>query len=490
MRHFAFAIAIPPQRRPAAMKYSESWGQCNVPKPKPNKPLRDSKGRFLRKHAVQPFAIASGRQLTVDTQRLFDLDRNTYWAKLSRWQKLTIFDAIYHSQELAVGAVNVIKRFVNSRPIPITDNPEIAKRMKEVWEEIDGHVVNGMVLTQRLVFGWGTAEWVSDDLTKMDRVVVLPSIEIRKTPDRQGNIIQYIQLPGWTYGSTIDGRRAIPPAKIIDAVRDPHHSFDYYGVSVFESAVDQFESLCKILDAQIRVYMRLGRPRFHVTINAEGLTPEQLQDRIDQTKQVFSKLGDLDSSDIYTPTGVEVKIIGAESFGQRFADETRLVVSNILAAVGIPPALLHVTIQSSAGAESYARQSVIAMQTMIDEEQRSLAAAWNKSFWPMVAAMEGWPEVPKMAFEKPRLLEQLQEEQARALRWENDEKEVVAGIRDEQWMVQRCGANDPADETKLKAYFDAKRKQLSQPDAKTPEGIKADSTTKVTDERATNNTSL
>ena len=119
--------------------------------------------------------------------------------------------------------------------------------------------------------------------------------------------------------------------------------------------------------------MRLGRPRFAVTINAEGLTPEQFQERIDKTQSVFANLGDLDATDLYMPAGTEVKIIGAESFGQRFSDETKLVISNILAAVGIPPALLHVTIQNSAGAESYARQSIIAMQTMIDEIQRSIA---------------------------------------------------------------------------------------------------------------------
>ena len=72
--------------------------------------------------APDPFEVSTGRQITVDTARLLTLDRNTYWARLDRWQKLTLFDSIYHSQELATGAVNIITRFVNSRMIPKTDN--------------------------------------------------------------------------------------------------------------------------------------------------------------------------------------------------------------------------------------------------------------------------------------------------------------------------------------------------------------------------------
>lgn len=439
-----------------------------------------------------PFTVGTGRQQTIDSRRLLQFDRLTYWAQLNQWQKLTLFDSIYHSQELAQGAVNIITRFANSRMIPQVDNPDVARRMTEIWKEIDGHTVNAMMIRQSLIYGFTVGEWVSNDLTKMDRVVVPPSIEIRKIPDRQGQIQSYVQLPGFVVGlpQSIDGRRQIPPVKIIDVVRDPLNTFDYYGSSLFESALDQFESLCQILDAQIRVYMRLGRPRFQVTINAEGLTPEQFQDRLDKTQSTFANLGDLNATDLYMPAGTDIKIIGAESFGQRFADETKLVISNILAAVGIPPALLHVTIQSSAGAESYARQSIISMQTMLDEIQRSIASAWNKSFWPVVAMLEGMPETPVMGFEKPRLLEQSIEETARDLRFNNDLREVVYGIRPLEWLVQRVGATNADDIQALKQQVENAREGITQESTPMGDENKSDSNTKVTDERATKNVSI
>lgn len=439
------------------------------------------------------FEVSSGRQQTIDTRRILTFDRNTYWARLDRWQRLTLFDTIYHSQELATGAVNVLTRFANSRMVPQVDDPAVASRMREIWNEIDGHNVNAQLIRQSLVFGFACGEWVSDDMQTMNRVVVPPSIEMRKIPDRQGQIQTYVQLPGFGVGRpvSLDGRRQIPAAKIIDVVRDPANSFDYYGRSLFETAVDQYEALCQIMDAQIKVYMRLGRPRFHVTINAEGLTPEQFQDRVNKTKATFATLGDLNSADIYTPAGVDIKIIGAESFGQRFADETRLVVSNILAAVGIPPALLHVQIQASAGAESYARQSIIAMQTMIDEIQRSVATAWNKRFWQIVQRIEGMPVAPVMGFERPRLLEQSIEETARDLRWKNDFREVVAGIRPLEWLVQRVGATGADDIAALREMVEnARASGMPQDDQSKPPEAKSDSQTKVTDERATKNKEL
>ena len=439
-----------------------------------------------------PYTVASGRQQTVDTRRLLTFDRNTYWQELNKWEKLTLFDSIYHTQELARGGVDIITRFANSRMLPLVDHPQIAKRMTEIWREIDGHIVNSQLIRQSLVSGFSCGEWVSEDLTKMNRVVVPPSLEIRKIPDRQGQIQSFVQLPGFMIGRpvSIDGRRQIPPAKMIDYIRDPLTTFDYYGEALFSSALDQFESLAQIMDAQIKVYMRMGKPRFSVGINAEGLTPEQFQDRIEQVKTAFASLGDLDSADLYMPAGTEVKIIGAESFGQRFADETRLVISNILAALGIPPALLHVTIQSSAGAESYARQSIIAMQTMIDEIQRSIANAWNKTFWTMVQKIERMPITPVMGFEKPRLLEQSIEETARDLRFQNDLREVVFGIRPMEWLVQRVGATTTDDIAALRQQVARAREGLSAPSPNKGDENKADSNTKITDERATKNVSL
>lgn len=445
---------------------------------------------FSPQKNAAPFEIATGRQLTADTSRLFLFNRNTQWAQLDRWQRLTLFEAIYRGQEIGTGAVNLLTRFINTPLCPDVDNPEIAKRMQEIWDSIGGPMVNSMLIRQALVFGFSIGEWVaSDNLDAMLRVVVPPSLEIRKIPDRQGNIASYVQIPGFDpfHAKTIDGRLVIPSAKVIDLTRDPLHSFHYYGSSLFESALDQFESLCKILDAQIRVYLRLGRPRFQVTVNAEGLTPEQLQDRIDQTKKAFSTLGELDSSDIYMPSGNEIKIIGAESFGQRFADESRMVISQILSAVGLPPALLNVVIQASVGTESYVRQSVIALMSQIDEVQRNLAHAWNRSFWKVVQRIERMPELPKMSFERPRLLEQQIEEQARDAAFKNDLREVVYGIRPIEWLALRCGASSTDDLEALQEQVENQR-ALSEPQ----ELSSSDSanTTKATDERATNNTNL
>lgn len=437
---------------------------------------------------AEPFDIATGRQLSYDRSRLFIVDRHTQWAQLDRWQKLTLFEAIYRGQEIGTGAVNLLTRFTNTRMTPKTDNPEVAKRMQEIWDAIDGPRVNAMLIRQALVFGFAIGEWVSEDLTRMDRVIVPPSLEIRKVPVRTGVIQSYIQLPGFDpfRNRTVDGRTEIPALKVIDLTRDPLNSFHYYGSSLFESALDQFDSLCKILDAQIRVYLRLGRPRFQVSINAE-CTPEQFEDRLDKTKKAFASLGEMDASDIYMPAGSEVKIIGAESFGQRFADESRMVISQILSAVGLPPALLNVVIQSSVGTESYVRQSIIALMSQIDEIQRSLAHSWNSSFWRIVQRMERMPVAPVMGFEKPRLLEQQIEEQARDLRFKNDLREVVHGIRPVEWLAQRCGVSEADDLAALQEQIDNARSMSEPQELSTSETMP---TTKATDERASGNTNI
>jgi len=188
------------------------------------------------------------------------------------------------------------------------------------------------------------------------------------------------------------------------------------------------------------------------------------------------------------PSGVDIRIIGSESFGQRFADETRLVIQNILAAVGIPPALLHVVTQASGGAESWVRQSVISLQSMLDNIQEATATAWNQSFWKIVQRLEGMPVTPVMSFEKPRLLEQLQEEKGREARFNNDLKEVVFGIRDEEWLSQRCGATQTADPEALQEAIERARENPNDMQEISNEETNSNSQTKSTDERATNNT--
>jgi hypothetical protein len=444
--------------------------------------------RFFEKQP-EPFAIATGRQLSIDSSRFFILDKSTQWARLDRWQKLTLFESIYRSQEIATGAVNLLTRFINTPMYPETENVEIAKRMNQIWRDIDGPTINAMLIRQSLVYGFACGEWVSDDMQTMSRVVVPPSIEIRKIPDRRGVVESYVQLPGFSAfrGTTVDGRTPIPSIKMIDVVRDPLNSFHYYGSSLLESALDQFESLCRILDCQIRVFTRCGQPRFCVTLDPTGCTPEEMESRLALVKKQFATMGELDSSDIYMPAGAEIKIIGAESFGQRFADESRMVLSQICSGIGLPASLLNIVLQQSGNTESFVRQQVIALMSQIEEIQRSISHAWNRSFWKVVQRMERMPEAPSMSFEKSRLLEQGLEETGRDLCFKNDLREVVYGIRPIEWLASRCGVSEPADLAALQSQIDNARSMSEPQDLSSSD---AESRTKATDERASSNTSM
>ena len=184
--------------------------------------------------------------------------------------------------------------------------------------------------------------------------------------------------------------------------------------------------------------------------------------------------------------GSKASIIGAESFGQKLEAETRLVISTILANVGLPPALLSLNIQS-AGAESYARQSIILLQSLLDDMHQTLSDAWNNSFWKVVQQLEGMPSPPLMRFERPRLLETVLEEQGRELRFKNDVEEVVMGIRPVEWLVQKCGAKEAADPQVLEDMIEQRR--MKPQDGEQPSGDDLQ-TTKGTDEKAVNNKTL
>jgi len=429
------------------------------------------------------FDVAAGAQRVVDTRLLLNAQR--FYVGLSASDRLDLFRSIYYGTPLAVGAVNVIVRMTNSRPRFNSGNPDVDRRCRQIWQTYRLHQVNDSLIRQSRIYGYcsGDGVWGAREPLTLDRVVVPPSYEIRVLADERGQRTGYLQLPSIESMRPLD-RRTIPPEKCIAVTRDPTDLQDYYGSSLFESAVGQFDSLCQILKAQITVMQRLGKPRFQVAIPTEGLSEEQFRERLTAAKNVFAQIGSVDA-DLFVPAGVEVKIIGGETLGVKVADETRLVVSMLLAAVGIPPALLHVTITGSVGTESYARQSILVMQSMLDNIQEATAAAWNTSFWRIVQRLEGMPVAPQMSFEKPRLLEQQIEEQARALRWENDLTEVRYGIRAPEWLAQRCGADEAYDPDLLADKIE------EEPEAPaTPDAARAESTTKGTDERATGNKEL
>ena len=434
---------------------------------------------------ADPFTVA-GAQRIVDPLR--NWNAQAFYAGLRQQDKLALYHSIYYSQPLATQAVNVLVKMTNSRVIPKSGNPQVDQRMREIWAEINGSTVNAQLIRQSLIYGYGVAEWVSESMTRIDRVVVPDSPLVRFIPNRWG-VTEYVQQLCGTVFAPLDPRGRVDARKFVILRRDPISQFDYYGSSLFESAVDQFEGLCRILQAQISVMMRNGRPRFLVTIPAEGLTQEQLKERIEQVKSLMSDLAQDNATDLFGPVGVEVKIIGAEGFGARFTEETRLVLQNLCAAVGLPPALLHIVTQASGGAESFVRQVIVSLQSILDNIQESNAAAWNNSFWPIVQAIEGLPVLPRMEFEAPRLLEMLQEEQARQAKYQNDLAEVVAGIRDPEWLAQQCGANEVYDMDALTEYI---QQQRSRPE-EVNKGLGSEETnkngqTKYTDAKASSNT--
>lgn len=439
--------------------------------------------RLFRQPQQDAFTVTSGGQRIVDP--LLILNASRFYAGLRREDRLSLYYSIYHSQPLAVGAVNVLVKMCNSRPVFKSGNPQVDARCKEIWAEIRGHEVNAQLMRQGLIYGYSVGEWVSENMQQVDRVIVPDSPLIRFVPSRFG-VIEFVQQLSGTVFAPLDPRGRIPADKFVIYRRDPESSFDYYGASLFESAVEQLESLCQILKAQIAVYMRLGKPRFHVTIDNTGITHEQFKDRLTAVKNHFEQLSDASATDIYLPPGCDVRIIGAESFGQRFADETRLVIQSILAAVGLPPALLHVVTQASGGAESWVRQSVISLQSILDNIQDSVSTAWNQSFWRIVQQIEGLPVLPKMEFEAPRLLEMLQEEKAREAKRINDLWEVTAGIRPPEWLAQQCGADAVFDSSALNTFIEGQRMSPQDKDISAEETNKTGQT-KYTDERASNN---
>ena len=95
-----------------------------------------------------------------------------------------------------------------------------------------------------------------------------------------------------------------------------------------------------------------------------------------------------------------------------------------------------------------------------------------------------------MGFEKPRLLEQTIEEQAREARRNNDIEEVVMGIRPMEWLAQRIGVSEIDDLEALKEYVRRLRAIADQTATPKNPSNDADSNTKVTDQRATGNTSI
>jgi len=427
------------------------------------------------------FDIGSGDQQLVHPTLLLNAEK--FAIGLRQEEKLILYKAIYYSNPLGMAAVSTLTNLVNTQIVGKSGDAESDQRMKEVWADIDGGCINDQLLKNANKYGYAVGEIVAPGMEYIDRVVVPDSPNIRFHLDRYGQT-KYIRQT--TYRMSDGSKGLIPAAKFVIFRRDPASQWDAYGASIYESSVQYYENVARILDAQIKIYMRIGRPRYHIQVPSQGLTVEQFKDRLTKTKAAIRNLGDDKTTDVYSPESVEIKIIGAEGWGIKFAEETRLQLQAIMASAGLPPALLHITTQAP-GAESYLRQVIVSLQSQLVAQQNAIAAAWNKSFWPLVAKIERLKTVPVMAFQKPRLLEQLIEEEAREKKFENDKREVQHGIRSPEWLSQQCGQAKPFDPKllKQKSTEDTEEKEGTMPNS-----IKASSTTKVTDIRATKNTEL
>lgn len=426
------------------------------------------------------FAIASGQQLVKDPRII--LSQSRFYAGLRTEEKLNLFAHIHRSVPLAHGAVETLVKLCATEPYFDSGNPDVDKRAMQIWRSLNLSETNEQLLRQGTIFGFACAELIWDNATlEMQRVVVPPSPQMRKIPDATGVIQSYIQL-GTPNALTY---KTIPAAKILDYTRTPHDSFDYYGSSIYAPCLRALEQLQSIIECQVATLFRLGKPRFLVTLRSEGLTEEQFADRIAKAKNVFSQLAE--STDVFSVEGTEVKIIGADGFGVRYSEELRAIISMILSSFQLPAALLNVVITPSVGTESFVRQQVISLMSLISQQQDGVAQAWNSTFWPLVSRLEGLPAVPVMAFERPRLLDRQIEAQAEALEFQNALQQCVAGIRSPVWFAAQCSAEEIHDPAALTEFIDKAREAASAPQAPPPDDVKG---SKATDEKATGNKAI
>jgi hypothetical protein len=433
------------------------------------------------------FAVASGAPQIIDPLMQWTAER--LYAPLRREDRLTLYHTMYYSMPLAHGAVEVLTKLVNTTPVFKSGNAAVDARARQIWAEINGHQVNESLVRQHLIYGYSVGESVYPTMRRVERVTVPESPMMRFKADKSGVITDAVQVAGTIYAPNIGQQKSkVPASKCIILRRDPVSTFDYYGGSLFESAVDTLIDLSRALHATVSVAMRIGKPRLLVTIPAEGLTPEQFRDRMDKAMQTVAKLNRDETTDIGLPLGCDIKVIGSETFTP-FEKELWSLKEMLCAGFTLPPLLLNILTTSGQGSESVGRQVVIQLQTILSDIQESNAAAWNSSFWPLVAKLEGMPVVPVMEFQFNRLLEQLVEEEGRAAQFAQDALEVAWGIREDEWLAQQCGATGIVDPTAFNQMVDALRESAQPPkqEPNSPETNK-NGQTKVTDAQASKRT--
>lgn len=443
---------------------------------------------LFRSNGADPFDVASarGNQQIVDPRLM--LTSQVFYAPFRREDRIPLFYSLYYNSPIFQGAVNVICKMCVTEPIFRSGDPDVDALCKDIWRQIGGRQVTDQLMRQGCIYGYAAGEIVTDDeMTTVQRVVVPDSPLIRFVPNKQGVITDVRQLIGTVFSSQANNERgAIPAGKFIIYRRDPVSAFDYYGSSLAESCLAMFDNLCAILDAEVAVMLRLGKPRWVVRIPSDGVSPEMFHDRLAKMRAIMEQWGNSKYEDVIVPEGVDISILGADGFGQRYTEEVRSIVSCILAGLGIPPSLLHVTIQGSGGAETWVRQSTIALMSIFDAIQEGICEAWNTTFWTTVAAMYNLPVVPRMSLTRPRLLERIQEATGAEKEFNNALREVIFGIRPPEYLAQIVDAPDIDDPEALQDMIVKARETYSLPKETATDETSQSVSTKDTDENKTN----
>lgn len=248
----------------------------------------------------------------------------------------------------------------------------------------------------------------------------------------------------------------IPPEKCLIMQRNKMGLNSHYGRSLFQTAVTSIDSLSHIFDCQLKIYSRFGSPRYVIEVdNSTADTEERYKAMLETVAAQFAK--GKDENNILGPPGIKATIVGAEGSALRWKDETNLVVSNILAPTGIPSSLLNFNVGGVT--ESYSRQQCLVMTAIIRNLQRTKAASYVRTLMPIISAVYGLPPVKRLWFEPPRLLEQLQEEQARSQQRETDWLDAVDGLISPESFALRQGVTDVADLEVLQERIEQARTQ-------------------------------
>lgn len=411
-------------------------------------------------------------------QRSFDssvgfINSQIFYAALKREERLHTYDYLYNNIPIVDGAISILTGLANTPLRADTGDATLDNDVSDILDSIGIDELNPQIDRMLLVFGFAAVEYVlTDDESGLDKLVVLPSIETRFRVNPQGDIVKVIQLPRTrvrTATNTFQSNMIeIPPEKCLILQRNKMGLTSHYGRSLFQTAVTSIDALSQIFDAQLKIYKRFGEPRYVIEVdNTIADSEERYREMLEQVADLFEKGGD--NRNILGPPGLKASIIGAEGSALRWKDETNLVVSNILAPTGIPSSLLNYNVGGVT--ESYSRQQVLVMTAIIRNLQRLKAQAYTRKLMPILSAVYGLPEIKRLKFEPPRLLEQLQEEQAREQRRATDWMDAVDGLISPESFALRQGVSNVADLENLRERIEQARTTQSETDKESPDDL-------------------